>query len=91
MTTEPSGSERSGLSVLLPTYNAKECLVATVVRLLAPPFTDVKILVIDQGAADSTSEFLSALAEREQRLRLLKYATNQDFVVSGRFDMARLG
>ncbi|GAA2721768.1 glycosyltransferase [Cellulomonas aerilata] len=56
------------ISVLVPTRNRRESVVAVVEALLADDVASSEIVVVDDGSTDGTSEALQALAERDARV-----------------------
>ena len=61
---------RSGVTVVIPTYNRCAFLVQAVQSALAQSYRDICCLVIDNGSTDGTAEALAEL--QDTRLRLLK-------------------
>jgi len=69
-----------GLSVILPAYN-EEAVIATTVKnalhALDKLVADFEILVVNDGSSDRTGEIVAALAEQDQRVRLITHEVNQ--------------
>ena len=66
---EPPDKNRvPSVSVIIPTYNRKELLAATLDSVAAQTFTDYEIIVVDDGSEDGTREFIAA---RDQKIRYL--------------------
>jgi len=65
-------AERESLvSVILPTYNRASLVSAAVSSVLRQSWSDVEVVVIDDGSRDDTREIVSALAEADERVRYL--------------------
>jgi glycosyltransferase involved in cell wall biosynthesis len=56
------------VSVIIPAYNAADCVRRAVDSVLAQSFSDVELLVVDDGSTDATRAVLAGYGER---LRLL--------------------
>jgi cellulose synthase/poly-beta-1,6-N-acetylglucosamine synthase-like glycosyltransferase/peptidoglycan/xylan/chitin deacetylase (PgdA/CDA1 family) len=52
---------RGPVSVVIPAYNEREGIVATVRSMLDSDYPDLEVIVIDDGSTDGTSELLSSL------------------------------
>ena len=51
------------VSVIIPAYNASRTIGAAVDSVLAQTFTDLELLVIDDGSQDDTADVVSAFAD----------------------------
>lgn len=58
------------ISVVLPTYNVKEYIEQCVQSLVQQTYTNVEILIVDDGATDGTSELCDQLAKQDPRIRV---------------------
>ena len=56
------------LSVIIPAYNAKGCIARSVGSVLSSTFTDLELIIIDDGSTDGTGE-ICALAAADERVR----------------------
>lgn len=68
--------ERPGISVFFPAYNDAGTIGSLVVaafNTLEQLSDDYEVIVVENGSTDYTREVLDALAERYDRLRVLKY------------------
>ena len=65
------------VSVVIPTYNAekylKECLNAT----LRQTYSNLEIIIIDDGSTDSTRDICRSFAEKDDRIKLLFTSTHR--------------
>ena len=62
------------VSVLMPAYNAAPFVKSAVVSILAQTFTDLELIVIDDGSTDGTRELLRQITD--PRLVLIELAEN---------------
>ncbi len=60
------------VSVLLPARDAAPTLPAALGSLLRQSFTDLEIVLVDDGSSDATAAFLREIAPHEPRLRVLE-------------------
>lgn len=59
------------VSVIVPVYNTKAQLTRCVNSLLEQTFSDIEILLIDDGSTDGSLELCGQLAELDSRVRLI--------------------
>lgn len=59
------------VSVIMPAYNVAEYLAEALESALAQTFTDLEILVVDDGSTDGTAGIARRFAARDARVRLL--------------------
>lgn len=67
------------LSVIAPLYNEEECvrpLYEAIVRVVEPLHLDHEILFVDDGSKDKTFQIARELAERDKRLRVIRFRRN---------------
>lgn len=67
------------LSLIVPCYNEEESvdeLVTEVVSVLDDNKLDAEVVLVDDGSSDGTWERLSYWAEREPRLKLVRFRRN---------------
>lgn len=82
------------LSVIAPLYNEEECvtpLYEAIVKSVDTMGVDYEILFVDDGSKDSTVATASALAAKDQRLRVVKFRRNygQTPAMAAGIDIAR--
>lgn len=61
-------------TVIIPVYNCKDCLAATVDSVLASGLSDYEILLIDDGSTDGTAAVCDTLAEAHDGVRCIHQA-----------------
>lgn len=95
---ETEVAEASGealLSVVVPVFNEEQVLPAFHERatevLGAIPDLDYELIFVDDGSSDRSYEALTALAERDDRLRVLKFSRNfgHQIAITAGIDHAR--
>ena len=59
------------LSVIIPAYNAEKYIESSVGSLLGQSFSDLEVIVVNDGSTDGTEELLRRLCESDGRLRFL--------------------
>lgn len=62
------------ISVIVPVYNAMDCLERCVESLCQQTYPRVEILLVDDGSTDGTDKLCDSLAERDERIRVLHKA-----------------
>jgi glycosyltransferase involved in cell wall biosynthesis len=63
------------LSVVIPVYNEESTLAEVVNKVLAVPSL-LEVVVVDDGSEDGTSKVARALAEKHERVRVLRFERN---------------
>lgn len=58
------------ISVIVPVYNSIDCLEKCVCSICAQTYTDLEILLIDDGSTDGTGGLCDRLAGGDQRIRV---------------------
>lgn len=64
-------STRPLLSVLVPVYNVAPYLEQCLDSILSQPYSDLEVLVIDDGSTDGSGALCDRYAERDQRIRVV--------------------
>lgn len=59
------------VSVIVPAYNEGKVIETTLRSLLASPYPNFEILVVDDGSTDDTADVVRALAASQPRVRLI--------------------
>jgi len=65
------------VTILIPAHNEQEAIASTVHGLLATDYPAFEIIVVDDGSQDQTPALCQALAEQDDRLRVLLLEQNQ--------------
>jgi glycosyltransferase involved in cell wall biosynthesis len=72
----PTAPSAPPLTVLIPVYNEERTIDELLRRVVAGPYPDKEVIVIDDGSADATPQLLAAWAERPG-FRLLRHSNNR--------------
>ncbi len=59
------------ISIIVPVYNLKEYLEQCVHSLIGQTYTNLEILLVDDGATDGSGELCDALAREDARIRVI--------------------
>lgn len=62
------------ISVIIPAYNAEKTICKTIASVCEQTFTDLEILVIDDGSTDATLEKISTI--NDPRLQVFSYSNS---------------
>ena len=57
------------ISVVIPLYNKKECIVNTLNSVLGQSYTDFEVVIVDDGSTDGSTELISTI--KDHRIRLI--------------------
>lgn len=60
------------VSVIMPVWNGERYLKEAADSILSQTFKEFEFIILDDGSTDSTPEILSTLAERDQRVRIIR-------------------
>ena len=60
---------RDRISVIVPVYNSINCLEKCVKSVCAQTYTNLEILLIDDGSTDGTGQLCERLAVQDSRIR----------------------
>ena len=58
------------VSVIMPVYNTSAYLPATLDAVLAQTLTDIEVICVDDGSADSSLDILKSYAQKDSRVRV---------------------
>ena len=59
------------LSIVVPVYNVKEYLDECLLSILNQTFTDLEIILVDDGSTDGSSSICDSYAEKDRRIRVI--------------------
>ena len=59
------------ISIIVPVYNAEATLVRCVDTILHQTYSNIEIILVDDGASDSSGEICDELAEKDSRIRVI--------------------
>src|SRR5690625_5388542 len=65
------------VSVIVPAYNAGSGLQIALDSLLRQSWTQLEIIVVDDGSSDNTAQIAQVYAAKDSRVRFLANGTNQ--------------
>ena len=69
-------SQKPLVSVLIPCYNCEEYVEEAVMSIIKQTYSNLEILVIDDGSTDNTKTILQRLAQKDSRIRYIKNEEN---------------
>jgi len=58
------------VSVIIPAYNAETFIERTLNSVLTQTYTNIEVLVVDDGSQDRTGQILESIADNDRRVRL---------------------
>ena len=70
-------SNNPRVSVVIPTYNRAKLLPRSAQSVLNQSFTDLELIIVDDGSSDNTREVMQGLAESDPRVRLVSHQMNR--------------
>ena len=68
------------VTIVIPSFNRSELLRRSLASALGQTFTDIEVVVCDDGSTDNTSQVLAGFADR--RLRVVRQPTNRGMFVN---------
>jgi glycosyltransferase involved in cell wall biosynthesis len=79
------------VSVVMPVFNGAPYLPEALDSALGQTFTDFELIAVDDGSTDGSYSVLREYAERDTRLRCVRYESNRGhfFAANEAIDMAR--
>ncbi|WP_440099712.1 bifunctional glycosyltransferase/CDP-glycerol:glycerophosphate glycerophosphotransferase [Streptosporangium sp. H16] len=60
------------MSIIVPIYDVEPYLEACLESLVAQTWSDIEVVMVDDGSPDSSAEIAEAFAERDDRFRLIR-------------------
>lgn len=64
-------SEHPIVSIIVPAYNAAGYIERSINSVLAQSFGDFELIIVNDGSKDNTAEIVSAISEKDRRVKLL--------------------
>lgn len=63
--------EKPAISIIVPTYNVVSYLGKCVDSICQQTYTDIEIIIVDDGSTDGCSELADNLAKKDERIRVI--------------------
>jgi len=60
------------VSIIIPAYNAENCIAVCFDRLIGQTYSDIEIIVVDDASGDRTVEVCERFAKADSRIKLVK-------------------
>ncbi len=60
------------VSVIIPAYNAETFIERTLKSVLSQTYTNIEVIVVDDGSKDKTFEIVQSIAQKDSRIVLIK-------------------
>ena len=67
----------SKVTIIVPTFNAKETIGTTLSSLIAQTYSNIEIIVADDCSTDNTREFVKEFEKKDNRVKLIESKINQ--------------
>jgi glycosyltransferase involved in cell wall biosynthesis len=77
LSLEPTGSNSKKISILVPAYNEEKTIGRVLDRLLELPFSNLEIIVVDDGSRDETRQVVEEIAALHSQVKMLSQSYNQ--------------
>lgn len=68
--------EKGKISVIVPIYMAQEYLPACIDSILAQTYTELEVILVDDGSPDRCGQICDEYAERDKRIRVIHKENN---------------
>src|SRR3990172_5724464 len=91
VTTGPTPTRTSLVSIVVPTYNRHSLLRAAIASVLAQSYHNWELIIVDDGSTDETPLFLAALADERIRAITLPRCGNPARLRNVGLELARGG
>ena len=59
------------ISVIIPAYNAQAFIAQTLESVIAQTYSNLEILVVDDGSSDRTAEIIRQFAQQDSRMLMI--------------------
>lgn len=81
--------KRPPVSIIVCAYNAQKVISETLNSLLAQPYANLEILIVDDASTDDTPEICSDFAARDERVRIVTHSENRGLAHGRKTGMAQ--
>lgn len=68
---ERHGIKEPLVSIIIPAYNAERFIARTLNSVLNQTYTNIEVIVVDDGSSDRTAEIVNSIAQTDRRVVLL--------------------
>jgi len=75
-------NENPLVTVYIPTYNRLELLKRAVKSVLDQDYSNIELIVVDDGSSDGTVDYLECVSQADQRVRYFVNEVNSGACVS---------
>lgn len=65
------------ISIIIPAYNSAPSLPRSIESVIKQSFSDLEIIVVDDGSTDDTSKVVASISEKDKRIKYVKLMINQ--------------
>lgn len=62
------------ISVIIPVYNVERYVARCLVSVLGQTYTNIEVIIVDDGSTDGSGEIVDRYAQRDSRVRLIRQA-----------------
>ena len=59
------------ISIIIPAYNAEKYIKRTLNSLINQTFSNLEIIVINDGSTDKTSDIVKDISKRDNRIKII--------------------
>jgi glycosyltransferase involved in cell wall biosynthesis len=70
------------ITVIVPAFNAAEHIATSMEALISQTWENIEVLVVDDFSTDSTTDVVTAFADRDPRIRLIRAEVNRGSYVA---------
>ena len=71
MLSKDSGDNNELVSIIVPVYNAEKFIERTVGFITAQTYSNIEIILVNDGSTDNTRQILNELAESDTRIKII--------------------
>ena len=65
------------VSVLLPVFNAEDTLFRAAFSCLNQSYSDLELIIINDGSSDNTSDTCDQLVNEDSRVKIIEFKSNK--------------